>query len=281
MIQKTSDNSRPYDYTTMDDVISDITTLFQNTSGGDSTQNLSQILANGNETNGNNIKLSDDDVIKAENGTCELNLRAGGFDNIASLTSQDGDLQSGFILDPVGNVYGTGLFTIDIDNGDISDISEIRLNTIASYFNLLNGDLQSCLELDPTESSGGTRLYTEDTSSEQLTQIYISPTTISTQAFDSNLSIYNGGLDVSFTPGMLGNNDKVSWSLQATNVSNAGFSQITGEVDLVTDESKITMFADIILMNLPTYDDNADAISGGLITDAVYKTSTGELRIVI
>ncbi|HSE99905.1 MAG TPA: hypothetical protein VLA48_03330 [Nitrososphaeraceae archaeon] len=35
------------------------------------------------------------------------------------------------------------------------------------------------------------------------------------------------------------------------------------------------------ISNLQTYPDNASAISGGLIVDNIYKTSTGELRIVI
>lgn len=35
------------------------------------------------------------------------------------------------------------------------------------------------------------------------------------------------------------------------------------------------------LVNLPTYTDNASAVSGGLTTDCVYKTAGGELRIVV
>lgn len=35
------------------------------------------------------------------------------------------------------------------------------------------------------------------------------------------------------------------------------------------------------ITGLPTYVDNAAAISGGLTLDDIYKTSTGELRIVV
>jgi hypothetical protein len=35
------------------------------------------------------------------------------------------------------------------------------------------------------------------------------------------------------------------------------------------------------LPNLPTFADNSAATSGGLATNDVYKTSTGELRIVV
>ncbi len=41
------------------------------------------------------------------------------------------------------------------------------------------------------------------------------------------------------------------------------------------------VFNTLNLLNLPTYADNASAVSGGLAANDVYKTSTGELRIVI
>lgn len=37
----------------------------------------------------------------------------------------------------------------------------------------------------------------------------------------------------------------------------------------------------LFMQNLGTYADNASAITGGLLTDEVYKTATGELRIVV
>ncbi len=41
------------------------------------------------------------------------------------------------------------------------------------------------------------------------------------------------------------------------------------------------VFNTLNLLNLPTYVDNAAAVAGGLSVNDVYKTSTGELRIVI
>jgi hypothetical protein len=41
------------------------------------------------------------------------------------------------------------------------------------------------------------------------------------------------------------------------------------------------VFNTLNLLNLPTYEDNASAITGGLEVNDVYKTSTGDLRIVI
>ena len=41
------------------------------------------------------------------------------------------------------------------------------------------------------------------------------------------------------------------------------------------------VFSSLRLLNLPVYADNAAAIAGGLAVNDVYKTSTGELRIVV
>lgn len=41
------------------------------------------------------------------------------------------------------------------------------------------------------------------------------------------------------------------------------------------------IFTTLRLTSLPTYANNAAALAGGLIADDVYKTSTGELRIVV
>lgn len=41
------------------------------------------------------------------------------------------------------------------------------------------------------------------------------------------------------------------------------------------------VFNTLNLLNLPVYADNASAVSGGLAVNDVYKTATGELRIVV
>jgi hypothetical protein len=41
------------------------------------------------------------------------------------------------------------------------------------------------------------------------------------------------------------------------------------------------IFTTLRLTALPTYANNAAALAGGLIANDVYKTSTGELRIVV
>ena len=41
------------------------------------------------------------------------------------------------------------------------------------------------------------------------------------------------------------------------------------------------VFSSLRLLDLPTYADNAAAVAGGLAENDVYKTSSGELRIVV
>lgn len=41
------------------------------------------------------------------------------------------------------------------------------------------------------------------------------------------------------------------------------------------------VFNTLNLLNLPVYEDNASAVSGGLAPNDVYKTSTGDLKIVV
>lgn len=52
---------------------------------------------------------------------------------------------------------------------------------------------------------------------------------------------------------------------------------LQGELDTISLRALIT---DTILV-VPTYADNAAALLGGLVVNQVYKTATGELRIVV
>jgi hypothetical protein len=56
-----------------------------------------------------------------------------------------------------------------------------------------------------------------------------------------------------------------------------------GNVGINTLDPQRTFHVDgfVRLQSLPTYADNAAAIAGGLVADDVYKTATGELRIVV
>jgi len=51
--------------------------------------------------------------------------------------------------------------------------------------------------------------------------------------------------------------------------------------DILTLATTTGQFVTTVGVTLPTYADNAAAISGGLAVNSIYKTSTGEVRIVV
>ena len=52
-------------------------------------------------------------------------------------------------------------------------------------------------------------------------------------------------------------------------------------IGTISPQRKLHVNGTIRLEGLPTYSSNSTAIAGGLSTNDVYKTSTGELRIVV
>ena len=61
-------------------------------------------------------------------------------------------------------------------------------------------------------------------------------------------------------------------------------SQVTRAFALYTQQQQnpgLIRGTTLNLSNLPTYADNAAAVAGGLADNDVYKTATGELRIVV
>jgi hypothetical protein len=162
--------------------------------------------------------------------------------------------------------------------GNETDGNNIKLSDGDRIFNDDGADLISGLELDPAGINNGTILFTQDVANENATKIDVASAYGSFTSFDSNFSVYSAGLETSYDS--FGNN--ISVSIDSSNLGGFSNARIQAYTDLTNDESTISLNSDILqIFNLPTYADNAAAISGGLITDTVYKTSTGELRIVI
>jgi hypothetical protein len=62
------------------------------------------------------------------------------------------------------------------------------------------------------------------------------------------------------------------------------FSQLVRNFAVFAEQSRVpgpVQATTLTLTNLPEFADNAAALAGGLGPDAVYKTATGELRIVV
>jgi hypothetical protein len=88
-------------------------------------------------------------------------------------------------------------------------------------------------------------------------------------------------------------NDSAYISFEDGNAANGAFLGITGQNQGQSGDFRIFTGGNVggermritkegkIRVTLPTYATNAAAITGGLVTNDMYKTSTGELRIVV
>lgn len=84
------------------------------------------------------------------------------------------------------------------------------------------------------------------------------------------ISTYPKDTNISLTDKLLGTDAQSSSSTKNFEISDfISFIQSTEEFVTVTN------------CVLPTYEDNAEAIDGGLLVNSIYKTSTGEVRIVV
>lgn len=73
----------------------------------------------------------------------------------------------------------------------------------------------------------------------------------------------------------------VPFQIQLPASQSADILQVNSNGGSGGDVFKLTSAGRIVAPGCPTYADNAAAIAGGLATNTVYKTSTGELRIVV
>lgn len=65
-----------------------------------------------------------------------------------------------------------------------------------------------------------------------------------------------------------------STRIQYTN--NDTFKFVAGNTDVLSVNS-----TSVLLLSLSTYANNSDAVSAGLVANTLYKTSNGEIRIVV
>jgi hypothetical protein len=69
--------------------------------------------------------------------------------------------------------------------------------------------------------------------------------------------------------------------LLGTDVNNLNSTQNFLVSDVITLATTTGQFVTKVGVTLPTYANNAAAVSGGLAVNSIYKTSTGEVRIVV
>lgn len=111
-----------------------------------SGQTLSQTLSYGNETDGEDIIMSNNDVIKALNGGGQLSLRAGA-DNVVNLTN-DNDAQSKGIVyfDNTGSIFGFNISTVSATNNSI----KLNYPSGFSFFSTIHVGLVNTTDFNST-----------------------------------------------------------------------------------------------------------------------------------
>jgi hypothetical protein len=198
-------------YTEGDNNLLYLESLAMGLSSSISGLSFSYILGVGNETNGNDIVLSNGDTINADNGGGQLDLRAGS-DGVINISNDSGSNAKEFLRLEPGYI----------------EISAV--DTGGSRINLFADEYAAAIQLG---NSGGAAV--------------------------ADFIIYgsNGFLIESRT-------------------------EIANEKLTIKHDDLITINClKVLLPTIPTYADNAAAVAGGLPTNAVYKTATGELRIVV
>lgn len=245
----------PLTYNEMDDNL----TYLEGLATSSGAQDLASVLTNGNETGGNNIVLSDGDVINAENGGGQLNLRYSGNNTVFLSNDSGGYANQGLMLQP-GYV---GLFDYSA-NG----LVEITAPLIGLYTNtsgrrsylVLNQNGFSYMGQKGSGVSGADTNFTfvsvDNTSNKTTSNLDVPPGLVSSRNSTINSGIVNSVI--------LGGNGITATASNTVYVP-----------DLVIGGTNVK------LSGIPTYANNADAITGGLTTDSVYKTASGELRIVV
>jgi hypothetical protein len=256
--------------------------------GGSGSQDLESVLSEGNTTGGNNIVLSDGDVINSASGGGQLDLRYGA-DNKVMLSTDAGayskeylNMESGYI--ELSAVDGPdGLIAMFADEYNTGFSLGPRMGTDFQLYGV-NGGITN--NTSTFEGDGDLRLshsnyvvidsklYVYDdllllnTNAIKGVQGQVNIGDITTNLFGLGASL-NDAINIGF-------NNKIG----ITSGSRENVILIGSNIDEDVLSDKVYI-KDLVLPGLPTHADNAAAISGGLIINQVYKTSTGELRIVV
>lgn len=225
----------------------------------------------------------------------EVKLRRGTTSQHAGFAGAEGevtvDTDKDTLIVHTGGAAGSGVElrrkddTIAGSEIDAGAVTHDKISSTDAVFKInssdqvrIGGDLSSsgleaASQFGITSSTAGSILSVESTASSQsATAVITAPGNATLQLNDTSES----------------GNDKGVYNIESTaGTLNIGSIQVGGSggnLDCITFERKSVGGSDKIvprLENLPVFADNAAALTGGLSTHDVYKTSTGELRIVV
>lgn len=229
--------------------------------------NLSQVLSNGNVTDGNNINISSKDSIistpLANENQQDVNIRflSGRAYRLDFVPIEDIPVNALYV-NPIGG-NGTSLQLALYFNSS-SELIDIKI--VDSGYNYVIGDVVTILESEsgiPDFTVTITETYGSVNNKGAVEWIFTGPS-VSDGVGNSSLTIDNA-------VNLFGSR------YVTIQTPNDTFLQITPDGTLI-DVSGSQSFK---VVNLPVFADNVAAVTAGLEVDRIYKTATGELRIVI
>jgi hypothetical protein len=221
----------------------------------------------------------------------------GYVDNLVSGNVFTGNTSASCITDLyVSNLYGCSPITV---HDDLELIGKLYANTGNSELDLTfmgddnviflgttgSTDIVEGLLIDPDKQRDRLSIFSEDTINSQRSELNVSSTNTTLSTYGGTVDEYESNIGTVYNPFA----NTISTVNSTLSVLGTASAQIRTIVDLTADESLIILTSDevqvntinLLLPNIPTYVDNATAISSGATTNQVYKTSTGELRIVV
>jgi hypothetical protein len=216
-------------------------------------------------------------------------------DNVVSGGTFTGNTSGSCITDLyISNLYGCSPITV---HDDLDLIGKLYANTGNSELDLTfmgddnviflgttgSTDIVEGLLIDPDKQRDRLSIFSEDTINSQRSELNVSSTNTTLSTYGGTVDEYDSNIGTIYNPFA----NTISTVNSTLSVLGTASAQIRTIVDLTADESLIILTSDevqvntinLLLPNIPTYADNAAAITGGLPANAVYKTSLGELRI--
>ena len=205
----------------------------------------------------------------------EVKLRKGTTAQHSTFTGAEGEVTVDTDKDTVIVHDGTTVGGHELLKGDNSNL-QVTSNKVRIGGTLGDSNLENISQVGIT-SSEQTVLSIEstdtDATNDNAVVVVQAPGYAALGLYDSNESIINGN-------GWY-NINSVGGKFSIGSLAVGGTAQ---PLDLIEFSRKTIAGTDYMvpeLENLPTFADNSAAITGGLSTNDVYKTSTGELRIVV
>jgi hypothetical protein len=279
--------------------------------GGGSTPNLSDVLDQGNYTNGYDIILNagskltssqteGEDSLQMIEGYINLSSYDGNFDStqlyltptqngIRKNNNQTGTPEAEILLDSNGVI----LKSESLDGKYSNEIKLTNDNTNYSLFNFVDGDvsyIETTSSLNNTNANKVDLYYTKGVNGESSLQIEkdssyynislndtINNSTFSQTPSDINFtskrSIIQVGEFTIFTPTSTIRDDDGTLLLENRN-------QVTISSNIIQLSKVDSTFLSLYIPHLPTYNNNGAALAGGLSVGYIYKKPNGELMIV-